>query len=149
MPTREITETIWAWGHKNIQATHLTTLMITKDSQLLITGDCIVAVSANRAITDLSATFKEALHQPNTKLIVLIETDNLMEKIEATGSPDLQLNHPSDLVIRKSRFICNRTLAIQANRAANNLSREFVTKLKNPQQKIKITLIITPHTKQP
>lgn len=143
MPAKKTIEIIWAWGHKNIQATHPTTLMITKDTQLLATGDCIIAVAADKAATDLSLTFKDALHQPNTKLTVLIEADDMIEEIKASGSPDLQLTHSSDLVVRKSGFTCNRTLATQADKASSSLSREFVAKLINPKQKIKITLIAT------
>jgi hypothetical protein len=46
------------------------------------------------------------------------------------------------MVIRKSNFICNRTLAIHADRSANDFSRAFVNKLKDQKQKIKITLIV-------
>jgi hypothetical protein len=137
------TEIIWAYGHKNLQATHPTTLMITKDPHLSTTGNCIIAVAADKTITDLHPDFKNTLHQPNTKLTILLEADNTTEKIQASGSPNLQLTHPTDLVIRKSHFICNRTLAIQADKASNNLSRELVKKLTNPQQKIKITLTTT------
>jgi hypothetical protein len=34
----------------------------------------------------------------------------------------------------------NRTLAVQADKAALDLSRDLVEKLKNPKQKVKITL---------
>jgi hypothetical protein len=44
------------------------------------------------------------------------------------------------MVIRKSDYLSDRTLAIHADKAANDLSRELVEKLKNPRQKAKITL---------
>ncbi|MBM4400405.1 MAG: DUF371 domain-containing protein, partial [Crenarchaeota archaeon] len=56
-------------------------------------------------------------------------------------SPQLTLSHPTDMVIRKSDYVCNRTLAVHADKAAQDLSRELVEKLRNPQQKVKITLI--------
>ena len=136
-------ETIWAYGHKNLQATHPTTLMITKEPHLLPSGDCIVAIAANKAAADLNPEFKQALNQPNTKLTITIEAGNICETIHASGSAELQLTHLTDLVIRKSNFVCNRTLAIQADKASNNLSRTLIEKLKNPQQKIKITLTLT------
>jgi len=141
--SKKIVETIWAHGHKNLKATHPTTLMITKDPYLLLSGDCIVAVAADKAVVDLSLEFKDALRQPNAKLTVLIEAGDIVQEIRAFGSPNLPLTHLTDLVVRKSNFICNRTLAIQADKASNNLSREFVEKLVNAQQKIKITLTIT------
>jgi hypothetical protein len=136
-------EIIWAYGHQNLQATHPTTLMITKDTHLSTSGDCIIAIAADKTLPDLHPNFKNTLHQPNTKLTILIQADNITEEIQAYGSPNLQLTHPTDIVIRKSRFICNRTLAIQADKASNNLSRELVKKLTNPQQKIKLTLLTT------
>ncbi|MDX1814121.1 MAG: DUF371 domain-containing protein, partial [Candidatus Bathyarchaeia archaeon] len=41
---------------------------------------------------------------------------------------------------RKSDYVCSRTLAIHADKAAQDLSRGLVEKLKNPKQKMKITL---------
>lgn len=129
------------YGHRNIQATHKTTLEITKDKHLTKRGDCIVAVAADRALSDLSAEFKETLRKTNAKLTITIEVDGITEQINAQGSPNLILAHPSDLVVRKSDYVCNRTLAIRADKAACDLSRELIEKLKNPQQKVKITLI--------
>ncbi|MCK4425081.1 DUF371 domain-containing protein, partial [Candidatus Bathyarchaeota archaeon] len=37
-----ITETIFAYGHENIQATHRSTFEITKDARLSEKGDCVV-----------------------------------------------------------------------------------------------------------
>jgi hypothetical protein len=47
-----------------------------------------------------------------------------------------------DLVVRKSDFICNRTLAIRADKAAKDFSRNLVKKLQNPKQKVTITLSV-------
>jgi len=137
----EVREVIVGYGHRNIQATHKTTLEFTKDTHLTKRGDCIVAVAANRALADLSAKFKETLRKTNAKLTITIEVDGITEQINAQGSPSLILTHPSDLVVRKSDYVCNRTLAVHADKAACDLSRELIEKLKNPQQKVKITLI--------
>jgi len=134
-------ETIVGYGHKNIQATHKTTLEFTKDAHLSKKGDCIVAVAADKALIDLSAEFKENLRKPHAKLIILIEADGIIEQINAHGSPQLILTHPTDMVVRKSDYVCNRTLAVHADKAAQDLSKALVEKLKTPQQKVKITLI--------
>ncbi|MEJ5327644.1 MAG: DUF371 domain-containing protein [Candidatus Bathyarchaeia archaeon] len=141
MHASEVREVIVGYGHRNIQATHKTTLEFTKDTHLTKRGDCIVAVAANRALADLSAKFKETLRKTNAKLTITIEVDGITEQINAQGSPSLILTHPSDLVVRKSDYVCNRTLAVHADKAACDLSRELIEKLKNPQQKVKITLI--------
>ena len=117
--------------------------MFTKDKDLSETGDCIVAVVADKAVVDLSQQFKDALRKPNAKLTIIIEADGLQEQVIAFGSPKLILTHPNDMVIRKSNYICNRTLAIHADKSANELSRELVEKLKSAKQKAKITLIVS------
>lgn len=142
MSPKQTKEIIRAFGHKNIQAIHPTTLMLTKDSQLTQTGDCITAVAADKATADLSLEFKDKLKNPNAKLTILIEASGIKEQINASGSPKLILSHPTDMVVRKSGYICNRTLAINADKASNDLPRALVEKLKDPRQEVKITLII-------
>ncbi|HUT17100.1 MAG TPA: DUF371 domain-containing protein, partial [Acidobacteriota bacterium] len=61
MRTSEKREDIVGYGHKNIQATHKTTLEFTKDKHLSKKGDCIVAVAVDKALTDLNAELKENL----------------------------------------------------------------------------------------
>jgi hypothetical protein len=135
-------EAIVGYGHKNIQATHKTTLELTKDKHLSKKGDCIIAVVADKALTDLSAEFKENLRKPHAKLIILIEAGGIIEQVNAHGSPQLILSHPTDMVIRKSDYVCNRTLAVHADKAAQDLPKALVEKLKNPEQKVKITLTV-------
>lgn len=137
----ELREIIAAHGHKNVVATHKTTLEITKETHLTKKGDCIVAVGANKAIDNLSPAFKESLRNDHARLTVLIEVGGTIETVKAIGNSHLILAHPTDIVVRKSGHITNRTLAIQADKSANELSRELVKRLKDPKQKVKITLI--------
>ena len=67
-------------------------------------------------------------------------TMKLKETVKAKGSPQLQFTHQTDLVVRKSSYVCGRTLAIDADKAAIDISRELVEKLKDPKQTIKVTL---------
>jgi hypothetical protein len=138
----EITETILASGHKNIQATHKSTLEITKEAELSKKGDCIIAVSANKSIRDLSSEFKQNLRKENAQITMLIEAGDVIEVVNASGSPRLILTHPTDMVVRKSNYICNRTLAIQADKAACDLPRDLVKRLGNPKQKVKVKLTV-------
>ena len=141
MPKR-IVEVIHAFGHPNILASHPTTIMITKERQVTKRGDCIVAVDADKSVADLSTEFKRALRQPKAKLIVELEVDGLKGEITAFGSPELKLNHPNDLVIRKSEFVSDRTLAVKADKSSGDLSKAVVEKLKNPKQQITLTLTV-------
>ena len=143
MIKKQFKEQILAFGHENVLAIHPTTLMITKDKKLTKQGDCIIAVSADKAVSDLNSEFKQKLREPNTKLNVKIEIDGLIEQITAYGSAELDLNNNTDMVIRKSDYTSDRTLAIKADKAANDLPREFIKKLENPNQQIKITLTLS------
>ena len=142
MPSTEIKEVVSGYGHANIQAVHKTTLEFTKEKHLSRKGDCIIAVAADKAVSDLSPRFKANLQKPNARLTILIEAGEVAERVQARGSGQLILSHPTDVVIRKSEYICGRTLAVHADKAANDLSRQLVEKLKNPEQKVKITLIL-------
>jgi hypothetical protein len=141
MPLMEEAEVIFAYGHKNIQATHKSTIEITKEVELSKRGNCIIAVSADKALADLSPKFKKKMRNENAKITMLIEAGDVVEIVNAFGSPRLILTHPTDVVIRKSNYICTRTLAIQADKAACDLSRKLIDKLKNPNQKVRIVLI--------
>jgi len=138
----EITEIILVYGHENIQATHKSTLEITKELQLSKKGDCIIGVSADKGIADLSLEFKESLRKKNAKMTMLIEAGEAAEVVNGFGSSRLILAHPTDMVVRKSSHVCSRTLAIQTDKAACDLSRKLVEKLRNPEQIVKITLTV-------
>jgi hypothetical protein len=142
LPPAELKEIVFGYGHENIQATHKTTLEFTKDPHLSKKGDCIAAVAADKALADLTAEFKEKLRKPNAKLTITIEANGITERVNARGSPKLILTHLTDMVIRKSEYVCSRTLAVHADKAAQDLSRDLVEKLEKPEQKVKITLVV-------
>jgi hypothetical protein len=137
---REIEETILGFGHINIQALHRSTIEITKENLLGKAGDCIIAISASKAACDLNSDLKRALQDNNAELLMLIEAGNVSDLVKARGSSNLVLDHPTDLVVRKSNYVCSRTLAICADKAAIDLTRKLIEELKRPKQKTKITL---------
>jgi hypothetical protein len=137
----ELTEVVFARGHENILATHPSTLEITKERHVSRRGDCVVAVAADKGIEDLSQEFKQSMRR-GANVTVLVIAGEMTERINAHGDPRLSLTHPTDMVIRKSTHISGRTLAIHADKAANDLSRKLVEKLKNPKQKVKIILMV-------
>jgi hypothetical protein len=93
-------------------------------------------------MSDLSVEFKEKLIEENTRLTILIEAGGIAETVIAYGSAHLTLGHPTEMVVRKSNYICSRTLAIKADKSSADLSRDLVDKLKDPAQKVKITLTV-------
>ncbi len=141
MPVAENQVVIIAHGHANVLATHQTTLQFTKDPYLSRKGNCIIAVSADRTMSDLNPVLKESFRQEDSRISILIEAGGTAETVRARGSSRLILSHPTDFVIRKGNYVCSRTLAIHADKAAIDLSRTLVKKLKDPQQRVRLTLV--------
>jgi hypothetical protein len=135
-------EVILARGHENISATHRSTIEITKEEHLTKSGDCIIAVSANKALSDFSAEFKKNLLTNQAGLTISVEAGGVTETLSAYGSSRLILTHPTDIVIRKSGYVCSRTLAIHADRSARDLPRDLVKRLRSSKQDVRITLIM-------
>jgi hypothetical protein len=142
LPSRTVTEVIFGFGHENVQATHHSTVEFTKDTNLSRNGDCILVVSTDKGLADLSAEFKAVLKTPHAELTIKIEAGNVSDEMHACGSSQLTLTHPQEMVIRKSDYASNRTLGIHADKAAKDLSRELAEKLMNPKQQAKITLTV-------
>ena len=97
--------------------------MFTKEKHLSNTGDCIIGVAADKAGADLNQEFKDNLRKPTAKLNITVEAGGLTEQIIAFGSSELTLTHQFDIVIRKSNYVSDRTLAIHADKSSNDLSR--------------------------
>ena len=135
-------EVIFGLGHENIQATHRSTIEFTKDDKLSRSGDCVLAVSIDKGLVDLSRKFREAMRKPGAKLTIQIDAADFSERIQAYGNPHLELSNSREIVIRKSDFTSGRTLAVNADKAAIDVSRELVSMLHNPEQIVKITLTV-------
>ncbi|MHA1377796.1 MAG: DUF371 domain-containing protein [Candidatus Helarchaeota archaeon] len=136
-----LTEEIVAYGHPNILGTHKTTFEFTKKQNLTKRGDCIIGVAANKAISELSQKFKE-LARSNIKIRCILYVNNLKEEIWGFGNKSLSFLHPTDIVIRKSNYICSRTLMIKANKSAKELNRKIMESLKNPETIIQAKFMI-------
>ncbi len=137
-----VTVVFYARGHENVLATHKTTFEVTKEATLTKRGDCILAVKSTRATADLPFEFKEAARKKDAQITVTIKAGELEETVKAKGNPKLQFTHSTDLVVRKSGYVCGRTLAIRADKAASDFSRKLVEKMKDPNQEVKVTLAV-------
>ncbi len=137
MPIRE---TFMAWGHPNVRSTHRTTLMTTTDGHLSTRGDCNIAVSAEKGLIDLDPRIKEAIRREGSSVRLLIETEGKTFTVQGFGDPRLTLSHSSDMVIRKSSYICDRTLMIKADRAACDIENSIIELLQKENCQISLTI---------
>ncbi len=129
-------------GHENIRSNHKKTLEITKESHLTPRGDCIVGVNAKSSCADLPDELKNKLKNSDSKVILSIKVGNEEFVMEGRGHPDLILNHAEDIVVRKSNFVCPRTLAVECDKASDLLPRNMVNLLQNPKTIGIFTIIV-------
>ncbi|HIK01919.1 TPA: DUF371 domain-containing protein [archaeon] len=130
---------IIASGHANVLGTHPTTIEITKEAELSLQGNCIIAVRADTACSDLPEEIKKELLRGG-KFKVTLQAGELTEEVIGEGSPDLFFIHREDIVLRKSEFIDDRTLLVNCDKACSDLNRKFIEKLKNPETKLHFTI---------
>ena len=119
-------------GHENIRSNHQKTMEITKESRLTPQGDCIVGVNATSSCDDLPEELKDKLRNPDTLVSFSINVGDYEFVVKGNGHPDLILTHKDDIVIRKSDFICPRTLAVKCDKSSDLLPREMVSLLQDP-----------------
>lgn len=137
----KVKEHLIAYGHANIKSTNKTTFEITKETHLSPKGDCIVAVGSTKGAVDLSPEFRKIACRQDAHIEIRIAVNGEVETVKAHGHPALTFTYSTDMVVRKSDYVCGRTLAIRADKAACDFSRRLVEKLRNPNQKAEITLI--------
>ena len=129
-----LTEEIQFCGHKNIRSLHSRTIEITKDPNLTLNGDCIIGVSATKSCSDLTSAVKNKIRRNQS----IVEIDLIVEpfsiKIHGIGNDNLLLTHLHDIVLRKSNFICDRTLCLSCNVSAIQIPRKMIDLLKDPSK---------------
>ncbi len=119
-----------ARGHENVKATHKTTLEITTEDWLTPRGDCIVGVSSEIGASGLPEWFKQAAKNPQSLIIFILCADNICDSIVGQGDPQLTLKDPHRIILRKSTYTDDKTVMTRANKAARDLRRDLVEKLK-------------------
>jgi hypothetical protein len=128
-------------GHPNITSKHKTTMEFTKDPDIGITADCIIGVKSPVSMDNIPQEIVEAIKEDDRPVTLRLETENAIDNIRGYGHHELSLDHPTDMVSRKSSFKCSRTLMINADKAAADLKTELINDLKDCKP-LKVTIII-------
>ena len=128
-------------GHKNVSSMHKSTFEITKDLEIGPAADCIVGVAMDNSMNYFSDEFKAKIANKNTKITVILDTENGHDEIVGFGHEDLTLTHPTDIVCRTSDYVCSRTLMINADKAARDLDLDLIEDLKN-EKEMEVTIIL-------
>jgi uncharacterized protein len=120
-------------GHPNVLSTHTKTIEITKAPTLSLRGDCIIGVNANKGCRDLKPALRDLLQQADLVVKIEVEVSDLSFAIDGRSHSRLSLLNDHDIVIRKSDFVCPRTVAISCNKASSDIPRDLVHLLRKPQ----------------
>jgi uncharacterized protein len=126
-----VTDEVAFVGHPMVRATHARTIEITTEEHLTPSGDCIIGVGASKGIAQLSPAMKNALRSDGARVRLTIVAPGGKFSFAARGSKDLTFQSPTDMVIRRSGFVCGRTLAIRAESSAIEIPRSLVGTLKS------------------
>lgn len=138
-----IQDEITFYGHPNVRSNHSKSIEVTKAQTLSTKGDCIVGVNADKACNDLKPCLKKLLLKNGLDLKIEIIVEDLTFVMHAHGNPNLLLSDVHDIVIRRSKFICPRTLAISCDKAASDIPRKMTHLLRNPETKGILRLTIS------
>ncbi len=117
-------------GSPTIRATHPSTFEVTRDRDLTPAGDCIIGICADKGASALDSRLKQVLVRDDAILITRLTAEDETVEVIAHGSSRFTLDHPTDLVWRRSTFVCGRTVGIGASHTARTLPRSLVTLLR-------------------
>jgi hypothetical protein len=121
------------YGHPNIRLLHLKSIEITKDDHLTPKGDCIIGVKASKSCADLSAPIKNGLKSSSAVATIEVMVGSELFIIQGKGDSRLTIFHPHDIVLRKTNFVCPRTLSVQCDKASSDVPRNLVEMLQDPE----------------
>jgi hypothetical protein len=120
-------------GHAMVRSTHPTTIELTTEEDLTENGDCIIGVGASKGCAGLDERVKQTIRREGASVTLRLVVGGESFVVRARGGEALRLSHPHDLVIRKSDYVSDRTVALGADAAARDLPRTLVALLKDPR----------------
>jgi hypothetical protein len=126
----EATEIIYCRGHALVSASHPTTFEVTMEETLSENGHCIIGVGADKGSLGLSPGFREVICHDDAVLTTTLSCEDVTVNVHSTGCAAMTLDHPGDLVWRKSTFVCGRTIGIRSDHVAATLPPELIHNLK-------------------
>ncbi len=128
-----------AFGHPNITARHRTTLEVTKDCEISKRADCIIGVNADKSVSEIPEKAKILIRNgARIEVEMVLQDYGLRETMYGFGSPSMSFSHERDIVMRKSEYVCGRTLLIRASKSAKDICRDFVELLKDKKTELRL-----------
>ena len=125
----EAQEIIHCHGHPLVTGSHPTTFELTREDYLTKNGNCIIGIGADKGCNDLSSVFRDVLAHNDAVLITRIVCGGVTVAVKSRGSSLFTLNHPTDMVWRKSSYVCGRTIGIMSDHVAATLPKTLISNL--------------------
>ena len=130
-------------GHENIRSNHKKTIEITREDNLTPSGDCIIGVNAKYGCSEIPNEIKKKLRDPNSIVIFSINVDEYKFQVKGKGHQNIICSDLNDIVIRKSDYVCPRTLAVKCDNASDSIPRKIIHLLQNPKTKGSFSIDVT------
>jgi hypothetical protein len=129
-------------GHPLVLGTHPTTFEVTCEDHLTENGNCIIGIAADKGCAGLSAEFKRVLARDDAILSTRLECGGVVADITSHGSARMTLDHPTDMVWRRSTFVCGRTIGTHSDLVAATLPEALIRNLALGKEML-VTLMAT------
>jgi len=123
-------EVLYIRGHENISGLHNSTIEFTKEPYCTPRGTCILGVNATKSVAELKPETKRLLNK-GAKVRIVISCKGITDVVTGFGDTRLLLENKVSMVIRKSRYIDNRTLVVGADKSASQIDRRLVRALRD------------------
>ena len=130
-----IQDEVTFYGHPNVRSLHSKTVEITRDDRLTLRGDCIIGVRASKACADFDQNLRRRLRSNDSVVRIEIMVGDESFLINGKGDERFTLQNPHDIVIRKTGFVCPRTMSVRCDRASSDLPRKMVRMLQDTEER--------------
>jgi len=130
-----IQDEVTFYGHPNVRSLHSKTVEITRDGHLTLRGDCIIGVRASKACADLDQNLRRRLRSNDSVVRIEIMVGDESFLINGKGDERFTLQNPHDIVIRKTGFVCPRTMSVRCDRASSDVPRKMVRMLQDMEER--------------
>src|SRR5438445_358572 len=115
-------------------------LAVWRTDELTHRGDCVVAVKSSSAVRNLTLDLKRVLSSSSGRGQLRLQVGPFEFTVEGKGDPRLTFSHETDLVVRKSGFISDRTLMIHADKSSMDIPRDMVRLLQDPTSTVTVEI---------
>jgi uncharacterized protein len=102
-----------------------------------------VAVNSSGAAQSLPEDLKRVLSSSSGRGRLALRVGQLEFVVVGRGDPRLTFTHETELVVRKSDFISDRTLMILADKSSADIPRDMVRLLQDPTSGVTIEISAT------